>query len=88
MSLESEHKRWEKKTLTPASKRFPERKGQFFTASGIPLPPVLTPIDSKGNYLEQSRFSGGIPIYPRGTTFDVSRQIMDDAPVCGVCLGS
>jgi methylmalonyl-CoA mutase N-terminal domain/subunit len=65
MSLESEHKRWEKKTLTPASKRFPERKGQFFTASGIPLPPVLTPIDSKGNYLEQLGFPGEYP-FTRG----------------------
>jgi methylmalonyl-CoA mutase N-terminal domain/subunit len=65
MSLESERKRWEKKTLAPASKRFPERKLGFYTPSGIPIPPVQIPADSKEDYLEQLGFPGEYP-FTRG----------------------
>jgi methylmalonyl-CoA mutase N-terminal domain/subunit len=65
MSLESERERWEKETLAPASKRFPERKDKFITPSGIPLPPVLTPSDSEGDYLDQLGFPGEYP-FTRG----------------------
>jgi methylmalonyl-CoA mutase N-terminal domain/subunit len=65
MSLDSERKRWENKTLTPASKRFPERKKEFITPSGIPLPPIQVPPDSEGNYLDQLGFPGEYP-FTRG----------------------
>ncbi|HEY5670957.1 MAG TPA: hypothetical protein VIS10_13255 [Anaerolineales bacterium] len=45
MSLESEQARWEEKTLKPALKRTAERKEEFHTPSGIPVPRVLTPPD-------------------------------------------
>ena len=38
MTTEEEKKRWEAQTLNPAIQRFPERKRQFTTTSGIPLP--------------------------------------------------
>ncbi len=65
MSLESERERWEKETLAPASKRFPERKDEFHTPSGIPMPPVLTPTDSERDYLDQLGFPGEYP-FTRG----------------------
>ena len=65
MSLESERKRWEKKTLAPASKRFPERKNEFTTSSGIPLPPTLVPQDSEHSYLNELGFPGEYP-FTRG----------------------
>jgi len=65
MSLESERKRWEKKTLAPASKRFPERKNEFTTSSGIPLPPTLVPQDSEHKYLKELGFPGEYP-FTRG----------------------
>lgn len=65
MSLESERKRWEKKTLAPASKRYPERKNEFTTSSGIPLPPTLVPQDSEHTYLNELGFPGEYP-FTRG----------------------
>jgi len=61
MSLESERKRWENKTLASASKRFPERKIEFRTSSNIPLPPILIPSDSEDEYLEKLGFPGEYP---------------------------
>ncbi len=65
MSLESERKRWEKKTLAPASKRYPERKNEFTTSSGIPLPPTLVPQDAEHTYLNELGFPGEYP-FTRG----------------------
>ena len=65
MSLESERKRWEKKTLAAASKRYPERKNEFTTSSGIPLPPTLVPQDSEHTYLNELGFPGEYP-FTRG----------------------
>ncbi len=65
MSLESERRRWEKKTLAPASKRYPERKNEFTTSSGIPLPPTLVPQDSEQTYLNELGFPGEYP-FTRG----------------------
>ena len=65
MSFESERKRWENKTLEPANQRFPERKKQFQTPSGIPLPPVLTPSNSEHDYLDRLGFPGEYP-FTRG----------------------
>lgn len=65
MSLESERKRWENKTLASANKRFPERKTEFKTSSNIPLPPILIPSDSEDEYLEKLGFPGEYP-FTRG----------------------
>ncbi len=43
MPTEADFKRWEEETLNPALKRFPERKANFHTSSGIPLPRLLPP---------------------------------------------
>ncbi len=65
MTLESEQKRWEEKTREPVIKRFPERKAEFHTSSGIGLPPVLTPADPDPDYLEKLGFPGEYP-FTRG----------------------
>jgi methylmalonyl-CoA mutase N-terminal domain/subunit len=72
MSIESERKRWEEQTLTPASHRFPNRKPEFYTSSGIPLPPVLTPEDVGDGYLEQLGFPGEYP-FTRGVQASMYR---------------
>jgi len=65
MSLESEQKRWEEQTLGPTLKRFPERKPEFRSTSGIPLPRVLTPGDDDPDYMEKLSFPGEYP-FTRG----------------------
>ena len=65
MDLEEAKKRWDEQTLQPVLKRFPERKKEFKTSSGIPLPPVLAPADEDADYLEQLGFPGEYP-YTRG----------------------
>ena len=63
MTLESEKKRWEEKTLRPALDRQPERKPEFKTPAGIPIPRLLVPED--GDYMEKLGFPGEYP-YTRG----------------------
>lgn len=41
MSIQNELKRWEKETLEPLTRKYPERKKVFMTSSGIPLPSIL-----------------------------------------------
>jgi methylmalonyl-CoA mutase N-terminal domain/subunit len=65
MSFESELERWQHNTYQPAAKRFPERKPNFQTPSGIPLPPVLTPLDEAADYAEALGFPGEFP-FTRG----------------------
>jgi methylmalonyl-CoA mutase N-terminal domain/subunit len=65
MTLETEKNRWEEETLSPALKRSPERKPEFYTSSGIPLPRLLTPADSEPNYLEKFGFPSEYP-FTRG----------------------
>ncbi len=65
MPFDDERKRWEEETLTPLLKRFPERKLNFQTPSGVPLPPVLTPSDPDPDYLDQLGFPGEYP-FTRG----------------------
>jgi methylmalonyl-CoA mutase N-terminal domain/subunit len=64
MSLDSERKRWEEKTLDPTLKRFPERKPEFKTSS-MPLPRLLFPPDPDPDYLEKLGFPGEYP-FTRG----------------------
>lgn len=63
MNLDSEFKRWEDSILNPLLKRFPERKVQFETSSGIPIPRIALPIEA--DYLTQSGFPGEQP-FTRG----------------------
>ncbi len=65
MTLESERERWEKDTLEPTLKRFPERKPEFQTLSGIPLPRILTPLESDPDYPKKLGFPGEYP-FTRG----------------------
>jgi methylmalonyl-CoA mutase N-terminal domain/subunit len=43
--LESEIKRWERETLGPLLKKYPERKEEFTTISGLPIKRLYTPLD-------------------------------------------
>ena len=65
MTLQDSRKHWEQKTLTPALSRFPERKPEFQTSSGIPVPRLLTPADANGAYEEKLGFPGEYP-FTRG----------------------
>ena len=65
MSLQEEKERWERETLKPLLDRFPERKKDFYTTSGILLPRFLLPLDNDIAYLEKLGFPGEYP-YTRG----------------------
>src|SRR5512135_3042126 len=65
MTLDDERKNWEKRALYSEEKRVKQRKPDFQTPSGIPLPPILTPPDPDPDYLEQLGFPGEYP-YTRG----------------------
>ncbi|MFN2304970.1 MAG: methylmalonyl-CoA mutase, partial [Anaerolineales bacterium] len=64
MSLFDEKERWENETYEPLIKRYPERKEQFETSSGIHLPPVMLPSGME-NYLDSLGFPGEYP-FTRG----------------------
>ncbi len=38
MTLENEKKRWEEQVVNPVVNKFKERKSEFLSPSGIPLP--------------------------------------------------
>jgi len=63
MSIENEKKRWEEQTVQPALKKSPERKNEFTTTSGIPLPRAGLPFDL--DYMSQLGFPGEYP-FTRG----------------------
>lgn len=63
MSLENEKKRWEEGTVLPVVAKFKERKAEFNTPSGIPIPRAATPADA--DYMEQLGFPGEYP-FTRG----------------------
>ena len=65
MSIETERKNWEEKTLKPALERFPERKAGFQTSSGIPLERLYLPADPGPDYSDQLGFPGAYP-FTRG----------------------
>ncbi len=65
MAFENEQERWEEETLNPTLKRFPERKPEFNTSSGIPVPRLLTPPDPDADYAERLGFPGEYP-FTRG----------------------
>jgi len=53
MSIHEEKKRWENETYDPLVNRYPERKEVFKSTSGITMPPVVLPSESRdyGNLL-------------------------------------
>lgn len=63
MTLESEKKKWEENILKPQTVRFPERRPEFRTSSGIPLESIQLP--ENRDYLEQLGFPGQFP-FTRG----------------------
>ena len=65
MTLKNDRKRWEEETLRPVTDRFPERKSEFHTLSGIPLERLMLPSDGDPNYVEKLGFPGEYP-FTRG----------------------
>jgi methylmalonyl-CoA mutase N-terminal domain/subunit len=63
MRLNDAKKKWEEQTLNPILNKFPERKKEFETTSGIHLPEVALPQDF--DYLEKLGFPGEYP-FTRG----------------------
>jgi methylmalonyl-CoA mutase N-terminal domain/subunit len=56
---------WEQNTVEPVLERFPERREQFETLSGIPLERLYTPADVKTDYVGDLGFPGEYP-FTRG----------------------
>ncbi|MDX9832408.1 MAG: methylmalonyl-CoA mutase family protein [Anaerolineae bacterium] len=56
---------WEAKSLAKTLERFPERKPEFKTDSGIPVERVYIPDDVQGDYQERLNFPGQFP-FTRG----------------------
>ena len=67
MSDKKQHKKWQEEVLDPSLEKFPERKSEFATGSGIPLPRVALP-DEALPYQERLGFPGEKPftrgVYP------------------------
>jgi methylmalonyl-CoA mutase, N-terminal domain len=65
MSLKDKKKRWQEEILDPVLDRFPERKKEFETLSGIPLERLMLPPEENPDYQEQLGFPGEYP-FTRG----------------------
>ena len=63
MDLESEQKRWDEQVVKPVIDKFKERKAEFTSPSGIPLPRTALP--GELDYSEQLGFPGEFP-FTRG----------------------
>lgn len=63
MTVEREKKRWEDELAAPSVAKFKERKPEFLSPSGIPLPRLATPAED--HYLEDTGFPGEYP-FTRG----------------------
>jgi methylmalonyl-CoA mutase, N-terminal domain len=55
---------WQEETLNPLLKKYPERKSEFATTSGIEIPRVALPAE-EDNYLQDTGFPGQYP-FTRG----------------------
>jgi methylmalonyl-CoA mutase, N-terminal domain len=64
MSLADQQKHWEEKILKPAIQKYPERKKNFTTLSGITMPCLTIPQED-ADYLAKDGFPGDYP-YTRG----------------------
>ncbi|MEA3441546.1 MAG: methylmalonyl-CoA mutase family protein [Chloroflexota bacterium] len=65
MPFQSEEGRWEEETLKTSQERFPKRKEEFKTSSGIPIPGINTPTYPDPHYMEKLGFPGEYP-FTRG----------------------
>ena len=67
MKNKNQRKKWQEEILKPALEKFPERKSDFATGSGIPLPRVALP-EEDPSYQERLGFPGEKPftrgVYP------------------------
>jgi methylmalonyl-CoA mutase N-terminal domain/subunit len=63
--LKRAKREWEENAVDPVIDRFPERREQFETLSGIPLERAYTPADVEVDYLEDLGFPGQYP-FTRG----------------------
>ena len=63
MDLKARKKQWEEEVLHPITNKYPERKSEFITTSGIPMPNVSVPDDF--DYSEKFGFPGEYP-FTRG----------------------
>lgn len=63
MTLEDEKAQWEEKVVDPVVKKFKERKEEFLTPSGIPLPRAAIPEEL--DYMQKLGFPGEYP-FTRG----------------------
>ena len=63
MDLENEQKRWDEQVVKPVIDKFKERKAEFTSPSGIPLPRTALP--GELDYSEQLGFPGEFP-FTRG----------------------
>lgn len=64
-SPSDEKERWHEQTLRPTLQRFPERKDEFETSSGIPVQRVYLPQQPGDDYMEKEGFPGEYP-FTRG----------------------
>ncbi len=63
MNLEQEKNRWDETVAKPSVEKFKERKAEFLSPSGIPIPRVAVP--GEFDYMEQLGFPGEYP-FTRG----------------------
>ncbi|MHA2271805.1 MAG: methylmalonyl-CoA mutase family protein, partial [Candidatus Hodarchaeales archaeon] len=64
--IKESKKNWERETVEPVLRRFPERRKTFITASSTPVKRLYTPLDIPAdNYLPDSGFPGEFP-FTRG----------------------
>jgi len=65
MRQNDKKKRWEEETLKPALERYPERRDEFFTSSGITVPRLLASTNGDEGFIDRLGFPGEYP-YTRG----------------------
>jgi len=65
MTLKDELERWEEGTLKPLTDKYPERRPDFKTSSGIEVPRLALPQDGDPNYPDGLGFPGEYP-FTRG----------------------
>jgi methylmalonyl-CoA mutase N-terminal domain/subunit len=65
MSLQDQYTRWKETVHKKSVDRFPERKPNFVTSSGIELPPVFVPEDADPDYMDKLGLPGEYP-FTRG----------------------
>ena len=57
--------RWDQEILNPLLQRYPERKDEFQTSSGIPIDRLYIPVDPEADYEDKLGFPGEYP-FTRG----------------------